>query len=116
MSDKLIHARMLPSQQVRWYKTALRRSKTSLGSQSERRDKINERMCQVLCLLVEAHIKMGNVAAAVREIERQKPVIRTCNETYRLPQGRVFEQDQALLLRVIVTVSDAPRCEGTILR
>ena len=105
-SDKLIHARMLPSQQVLWYKTALRRSKTSLdGAQSERRAENIERVCQVLCLLVETHIKMGNVTAVAREIERQKPVIRTCNETCRfrilnaicLHQSLVEESMETLL-------------------
>ena len=83
-SDGLIHARMLPSQQVRWYKTALRRSITLLDSQSERLDETTETVCQILCLLVEAIAKEGNVETATTEVKRQKPFIRACAEKYRI--------------------------------
>ena len=83
-SDKLVHARMLPSEQVRWYKTALRQSKTLLVLQLERLDEITETACQVLCLLVEAFVKEGNTEAAISEVKRQKRLIRSCTTNYRI--------------------------------
>ena len=85
-SDRLIHARMLPSQQKRWYKSALRHSKSVLDAQLERPDENKETACQVLCLLVEAIVKEGNldITTATREVKRQKQLIRTCTEKDRI--------------------------------
>ena len=83
-SDRLIHARMLPSQQIRWYKAALGRSKSLLGSQLERLDEHTETVCQVLCLLVEAMVKEGVIAEATVEVKRQKEIIITYPEKHRI--------------------------------
>lgn len=83
-SAGLIHARVSPSRQVRWFDTAMTRIKLVIIAQHESLEENKDSFCQILCLLVEAMVSWTDVSAATREVHQHKRHVEDCAKEYRI--------------------------------